>query len=146
MLDTGQEKVLKKKHKDISRIDQEAKKTHGWYVRVRYFGKTHSKFFSDGKCGGKAHSLLAAIAWRDAVEVRLGKRRTNRHMVTVCKNKTGIVGVRLNEMLNRYEVSWVDKYGKQGKTSVSVKKYGRKEAFSKACAIRKQKEIERLTS
>lgn len=143
---TKKERILQGKHKDISRIDQESKRTHGWYVRVRYFGKTHSKFFSDGKCGGKYSSLLAAIAWRDEVEARIGKQRTDRHIVTVSNTQTGVVGVRLNDILNRYEVSWVKPDGKQGKTSVSIRKHGRKAAFAKACDIRKEKEAERLDS
>ena len=145
-MDSKKEQVLKAKHKDISRIDQESKRTHGWYVRVRYFGQTHSKFFSDGKCGGKYSSLLAAITWRDEVEARIGKQRTDRHIVTVSNTQTGVVGVRLNDVLNRYEVSWVKPDGKQGKTSVSIRKHGRKAAFAKACEIRKQKEAERLSS
>jgi hypothetical protein len=52
--------------------------------------------------------------------------------------------VRLNEKLNRYEVSWVTHQGKQGKTSVSIKKHGKKLAFTKACDIRLGKERARL--
>ncbi|MBU0485861.1 MAG: AP2 domain-containing protein [Proteobacteria bacterium] len=139
-------KILLEKHKDIARIDQESKRTHGWYVRVRYFGKTHSKFFSDRKCGGRYSSLLAALAWRDETEIKLGKKRTDRHIVTVSNTKTGVVGVRLNDKLNRYEVSWVNPSGKQGKTSVSIKKHGKKNAFEKACDIRKIKEDQRLVA
>jgi hypothetical protein len=131
--------------KDISRIDQESKRTYGWYVRIRYLGKTHSKFFSDKKCGDKKQSLLSAIAWRNETEKKIGKPRTDRHVVTVSNTTTGVVGVRLNEQLGRYEVSWVNKEGRQGKTSVSVAKYGRKKAFEKACEVRKQKEAERLS-
>lgn len=139
-------KILLEKHKDIARIDQVEKRTHGWYVRVRYFGKTHSKFFSDGKCGGRYSSLLSALAWRDATEKKLGKIRTDRHIVTVSNTKTGVVGVRLNEKLNRYEVSWVTPIGKQGKTSVSINKHGKDKAFKLACSIRQKKEQERLAS
>ena len=114
---TENKKILLEKHKDIARIDQESKRTHGWYVRVRYYGKTHSKFFSDGKCGGRYSSLLAALAWRDETEKKLGKVRTDKHIVTVSNTSTGVVGVRLNDKLNRYEVSWVNPWGKQGKTS-----------------------------
>ena len=140
----GEQKLLLEKHKDIARIDQETKRTHGWYVRVRFLGTTHSKFFSDKKCGGKNSSLLAAISWRDKTEKKLGKVRTNKHMVTVSNSGTGVVGVRLNEKLNRYEVSWVNDIGKQGKTSVSIAKHGKKKAFSRACAIRREKENARL--
>lgn len=136
----------KSKHKDVARIDQESKRTHGWYVRVRFLGKTHSKFFSDKKNGGKSSALLAAIAWRDDTEKKLGKPRTDRHVVTVSNTKSGVVGVRLNEKLGRYEVSWVNKEGKQGKTSVSIKKHGKKEAFKRACEKRTQKEVERLAT
>ncbi len=138
------QKVMLEKHKDIARIDQESKRTHGWYVRVRFQGKTHSKFFSDKKCGGRYSSLLAAIAWRDTTEKKLGKIRTNKHLVTVSNSGTGVVGVRLNEKFNRYEVSWVTTQGKQGKTSVSVRKHGKEGAFIKACAIRQKKERARL--
>ncbi len=138
------QQVMLEKHKDIARIDQESKRTHGWYVRVRFQGKTHSKFFSDKKCGGRYSSLLAAIAWRDTTEKKLGKIRTNKHLVTVSNSGTGVVGVRLNEKFNRYEVSWVTTLGKQGKTSVSVRKHGKEGAFIKACAIRQKKERARL--
>ena len=134
------------KHKDICRIDQESKRTHGWYVRVRFKGKVRSKFFSDKKCGGKNSSLLSAITWRDDTEKKLGKPRTERHVVTVAHNSTGVVGVRLNEKLGRYEVSWVNREGRQGKTSVSINKHGKQKAFARACEIRKQKEIERLSA
>ena len=65
-------------------------------------------------------------------------------MVTVSNSGTGVVGVRLNERLNRYEVSWVTEQGKQGKTSVSINKHGKKVAFEKACTIRKERESARL--
>jgi len=138
-------KVILEKHKDVARIDQEDKRTHGWYVRVRFQGTTHSKFFSDGKCGGRYSSLLAALTWRDATEKKIGKIRTDKHLVTVSNTTTGVVGVRFNEKLNRYEVSWVNRLGKQGKTSVSVNKNGKERAFQIACEIRKAKEAERLS-
>jgi len=138
-------KVILEKHKDVARIDQEDKRTHGWYVRVRFQGTTHSKFFSDGKCGGRYSILLAALTWRDATEKKIGKIRTDKHLVTVSNTTTGVVGVRFNEKLNRYEVSWVNRLGKQGKTSVSVNKNGKERAFQIACEIRKAKEAERLS-
>ncbi|MFA6465658.1 MAG: AP2 domain-containing protein, partial [Desulfurivibrionaceae bacterium] len=85
-------KVVLEKHKDVARIDQEDKRTHGWYVRVRFQGTTHSKFFSDGTCGGRYSSLLAALTWRDAMEKKIGKIRTDKHLVTVSNTTTGVVG------------------------------------------------------
>ena len=65
-------------------------------------------------------------------------------MVTVSNSGTGVVGVRHNEKLNRYEVSWVTAQGKQGKTSVSIRKHGKKAAFERACEIRRKRESDRL--
>lgn len=138
------QEFMLQKQKDIARIDQDSKRTHGWYVRVRFQGTTHAKFFSDKKCGGQYSSLLSAIAWRDTTERRLGKIRTNKHLVTVSNSGTGVVGVRLNDSFNRYEVSWVTEEGKQGKTSVSIRKHGKEGAFVRACSIRKEKERIRL--
>jgi len=133
-------------HKDIARIDQESKRTFGWYVRVRFLGKTSSKFFSDRKHGGKAAGLLAAKSWRNDTEKKVGKPRTDRHIVSVSNTLTEVVGVRLNDKLNRYEVSWIGKDGRQGKTSVSIKRHGRVKAFKRACQIRKEKEAARLSA
>jgi len=144
MVEERKQKLMLEKHKDIARIDQETKRTHGWYVRVRFLGKTHAKFFSDRKCGGRNSSLLSAISWRNKTEKKLGKVRTDKHMVTVSNSGTKVVGVRLNKKLNRYDVSWVTHQGKQGKTSVSIKKHGKESAFAKACAIREEKEKVRL--
>ena len=132
------------KHKDIARIDQESKRSHGWYVRVRYHGKIHSKFFSDKKNGGRNSALLGAITWRDKTRKKIGKPQTDRHIVTQSSTGTGIVGVRLDEKVNCYFISWVSVDGKPGKTSVSIKKHGKAKAFKRACQIRQQKEAERL--
>ncbi|MFH7326663.1 AP2/ERF family transcription factor [Desulfurivibrio sp. C05AmB] len=135
---------MRKKHKYVVRIDQESKRTYGWFVRVYFMGKTHTKFFSDGKHGGRNSSLRKALAWRDQTEISLGKVRTERHIVSVSNTSTGVVGVRHNEKLNRYEVSWVTQEGKQGKTSISIRKHGKEKAFELACRIRQEKEAERL--
>lgn len=132
------------KHKDIARLDQPSKKTHGWYVRINFKGKTHSKFFSDAKHGGKELGLFNAMAWRNSTEQEIGKPRTDRHIVSVTKTQTGVVGVRLNEKLNRYEVTWVKLDGKPGKSSVSIRKHGKEKAFELACQIRQNYETQRL--
>ncbi|MCV4615560.1 AP2 domain-containing protein, partial [Escherichia coli] len=41
-----------------------------------------------------------------------------------------------------YEVTWNAGRERRGRTSVSIKKYGEREAFRRACAIRRQKEQE----
>lgn len=49
----------------VSRIDQPAKKNHGWYVRITLKGKTEQKFFADKSNGGKPKGLKAAQEYRD---------------------------------------------------------------------------------
>lgn len=132
------------KHKDIARIDQPSKRTFGWYVRVRFEDKQHTRFFSDRKCGGKNASLLSALAWKEEIHKKLGKPVTNRSIIYKARTNTGVVGVSLNEKMNRYGVSWTGPDGKYGKTTVSINKYGKEIAFQKACEIRRQKEAERL--
>lgn len=51
--------------KNISRIDQPSKNTFGWFVRIRRDGRQISKFFSDGKYGGKDEALKKATDFRD---------------------------------------------------------------------------------
>jgi len=144
--------MAKSGHKGISRIDCPENKTVGWYVRVRLGNVTKSKFISDHKNGGKEEGLKRAIVCRNQLEQELGKPRTD--WVIVGKNprnQTGVVGARrtakkykgkdgrvyLNEV---YEVTWNAGREKRGRTSVSIAKYGEKNAFRRACAIRRQKE------
>lgn len=75
------------------------------------------------------HIRKPIIAWRDGLEKKIGRIRSNQHMVTVSNATTGVVGVRINEKLNRYEVTWVTQQGKQGKTSVSIKKSWQNDSF-----------------
>lgn len=139
-------------HKGISRIDCPERKTVGWYVRVRLKKITKSKFISDSKYGGKEAALDAAVACRNELEKELGKPRTDWVIVGENpRNNSGVVGVRRatkkyvgkdgREYFNEvYEVSWNAGREKRGRTSVSIKKYGEKGAFRRACAIRRQKE------
>jgi hypothetical protein len=144
--------MTKSGHKGISRIDCPERKTVGWYVRVRLKNVTKSKFISDSKHGGKEAGLKAALECRNQLEKELGKPRTDWVIVGENpRNNTGVVGVRravkkyigkdgkvhLNEV---YEVSWNAGREKKGRTSVSIKKYGEKGAFRRACSIRRQKE------
>ena len=54
----------------ISRIDQEATRTHGFFVRVGYertsggtWRPRHRAFFGDASYGGKTKALKAAKEW-----------------------------------------------------------------------------------
>jgi len=51
--------------KNISRIDQPAKNTFGWFVRIRRDGNKISRFFSDGKYGSREKALQSAQEFRN---------------------------------------------------------------------------------
>ncbi len=137
--------VGKSGHKGISRIDSEANKTHGWYVRVQYLGTTHAKFFSDSAHGGEQKALQKAVKHRNSIERELGKPRTDRTVTAVSsRNTSGVQGVKRVAKAGgyAYEVTWSPAPGQVHRTTVSIKKYGEDEAFKRACRIRQQKERE----
>ncbi|HVT05365.1 MAG TPA: AP2 domain-containing protein [Thermoanaerobaculia bacterium] len=140
------------KHKSVSRIDQDEKHTHGWYVRVRFRGKEVSRFFNDKLNGGKRKALREAITFRDELERRIGKPRTDRFVVQRESTRKGdVVGVRQVVKFTStaegetrshqvYEVTWSPEPNVVQRTSVSIRKYGKREALRRAIAIRKDKE------
>jgi hypothetical protein len=140
-------------YKSISRIDDAKKKTYGWYVRVFFNGKMYSKFFSDARYGASEVGLAEAVQYRDELEQKLGKPRSERTVVQVSpRNQSGVIGVRRRmkssgkkgrkEGYDVYEITWSPAPGQMKRTSVSIEKYGEEEAFRIACEIRKQKERE----
>jgi hypothetical protein len=146
--------MAKSGHKGVSRIDCPERNTVGWYVRVRLNNVTKSKFISDKAHGGKEAALTQAVVVRNQLEQELGKPRTDQVIVGYNpRNNSGVVGVRravkkykgkdgriyLNEV---YEVSWNAGREKRGQTSVSIKKYGELGAFRRACAIRRERELQ----
>lgn len=142
-----------KKHKSISRIDQPEKHTHGWYVRVHFKGKEVSKFFPDKLHKGKSKALAAALDYRNETEIDLGKPRTDRPVIMRRPKKRGMVGVRETVYRTRsadgetrespvYEVTWNPEPNVVRRTSVSIRKYGKKEALRRAVELRRQKEDE----
>ena len=52
--------------KSITRMDY--KKNIGWYVRIKFRGEEHRKYFGDSVWGGYEEALEAAIQWRDEKE------------------------------------------------------------------------------
>jgi hypothetical protein len=124
------------KLKSISRID--SRKTHGWYVRVRYQGREHRKLFSDGKYGNKLSSLVAAKKYRDELEVSLGKPRTNRLVIAANRrNRTGVIGVRRREFA-AFEAQISISPGKIKKVLIPIKNGDEQAAFNKACRVRQE--------
>jgi len=137
----------KSTNKGISRIDSGS--THGWFVRGYRNGKTHSKLFSDRKCGGKEAAYEMAKAYREELQVRLGDvpkdPRKRRVVSSDSRNKTGELGVSLirrkgpnGQKYEAYSVSWRPEPGKQKCTSFSVKKYGKERAFEMAVKHRRK--------
>ncbi len=138
--------------KGISRIDQPEKHTFGWYVRVRYKGKTRSKFFSDRKYGDKAKAFMKAKSfYKSEMKKIMGKiagepvnKIPESILVTKHKdNNTGIVGIqkikrkrKTGGFYKAYRVTWLD--GQKRKTRFfSIEKFGDKEAFKLARKFKK---------
>src|SRR3972149_6298356 len=129
-------------YKSISRVDYKKKHAYGWLVRVAFQAKMHQQFFSDAAHGGKRAALKAAVRWRNQVEKKLGKPRTERKLaMPSSRNTSGVVGIReTTKAMTRdgrkkglvYEVWWFPKPGVIRKTSVSIYKYGQREAFRRA--------------
>ncbi len=150
--------MAKSGYKGISRIDQENRKTHGWYVRVRFDGVSRSKFLSDETNGGREQALAKAVEYRDRTERELGKPRTerlviarnprNRSGITGVQRKTKVVKTETGERVvrNVYEVTWNPEPGRLARTWVSIDEYGEEAALRKACAIRREKEREMFGS
>jgi hypothetical protein len=150
------------KNKGISRIDSEACRTYGWYVRARFQGKVISKLFSDRKYGGKAKALMKARRfYKKSMEKLVRKHSdiaTDKIPVKtiVSKNKrnnTGVVGVQKIERKNyggtvyqAYRVNWTDRSGKSRTKFFSIDKHGDKKAFVMACQHRKDKIMEHYYS
>ena len=143
--------MAKSGHKGISRIDQEDRNHHGWYVRVSFGGQKHSKFFADGKHGGRDAALASAVTHRDLIERQFGKPRTDRQVAPkTARNTSGVVGVRRRaralvggtDIREYYEVSWTPWPGEVCRKMFSITDLGERQAFLAACAFRRQKERE----
>jgi exoribonuclease R len=138
------------KHKNITRIDHPAKRTHGYNVRVAWKGEKHGKFFSDRIYGDRLAALDAAIAWRNKTEKAIGKPRSEHQVVGIhSRNNTGTVGIRRRKRGNVevFEATWIarDDEGnrKRHTTAYSIARHGEKKAFRLALKARQQGERSR---
>jgi hypothetical protein len=131
--------------KGISRIDQDEKHNHGWFVRVTRKGKTYSSFFTDKKHGGKTKALKAA---REGLKKLRAKyppmSRKEFAKVQRRKTKSGIVGVtRLTKNVKGknyhfWQATWSPTPGVIEKKVFSISKYGAEKAKKMAIAARKK--------
>jgi hypothetical protein len=136
-------------HKNITRIDHPAKRTFGYFVRVCWKGERRSKFFSDKRCGDRLGALDAALQWRNQVEREMGKPRSEHQVVGwSSRNTSGVLGIRrrIKGGYNVFEVTWRSPEGRTHRTSVSIDRYGEKEALRRAKQIRRSHEQMRLAS
>lgn len=134
------------KHKNITRVDQPSKNTHGYNVRIQWKGQLHTKFFSDNVCGDRLAALHDAIQWRDTTEKQIGKPHTTRQVVGLsARNKTGVIGVRRRKRGNTevYEATWITDEGKVGRTTYSIARHGERKAFKLAVKARMEHESRR---
>lgn len=134
------------KHKNVTRVDQPSKNTHGFNVRIQWKGELHTKFFSDNVCGDRLSALHDAIEWRDATEKTIGKPHTTRQVVGLSsRNKTGVIGVRRRQRGNTevYEATWITDEGKVGRTTYSITRHGERKAFKLAVKARMEHESKR---
>ena len=131
---------MTRNHRYIARIDQPKKRHYGWWVRLRWHGLCHQKWFPDRHNGGKSSALLAAVAWRNSKCDEIGKPLTWRTVVTCNpRNRTGIVGIERRD--GHYEITWAPLPNKVSRTTVSIKKHGERKALAIAKRIRRKKEI-----
>src|SRR5689334_16386297 len=121
-------RVRSVKHKNITRVDHDASRTHGYNVRIQWQGERRSKFFSDRTYGDRLAALFAAIDWRNATEKELGKPRTERQVLGIVYSSSGIPGVRRvrEGHTDYYEATWGTTAGKQARTKYSIARHGEK--------------------
>ncbi len=134
------------KHKNITRVDHDASRTHGYSVRIQWKGARRAKFFSDRTYGDRLGALFAAIDWRNKTEQELGKPRTERQVLGITNSPNGTRGIRrLRENHTEYyQATWATSAGKQRRTRYSIAKHGEKRALQLARQARLQGERERL--
>jgi len=127
------------KVKGVTRIDDPGGHGVGWYARVRFRGKTWSKYFADMSHKGTMGAFKKAVDWRDAKEKEVGKPRTDR-MVSAqsARGKNKVTGVHLSR--NSYVVAWSPEPGVVIRKFVSIAKYGKQEAFRRAVELRRKGE------
>lgn len=133
----------------ITRVDNEASRTHGWLVTIQRRGVIYRRQFSDGVYGGKGKALAAAKQFRNEVMERHPPLSKREHaQIRKKNNKSGVVGVcRYSASETRHKppqerrwfwvASWVLPDGRSKRIKFSVNKYGEKGAFRMAVKARR---------
>jgi hypothetical protein len=132
----------------ISRIDQEEKHNHGYYVRLTRNGKTQSKFFPDKATGGKRAAQRAAKEYEAKLldQAALLKKKPPKPTV---RNTSGKVGVSRTsygtglQSTQYWQAAWIDHKGRRRSAKYSIKKYGEEKAMRLAMRARREGLLER---
>ena len=131
-----------KRMRGISRIDQQEKRTHGFFVRLQRRGISHNAFFADQSYGGKRRALWAAQMYFRVLERKHRPiTRKRRAELVGRKGKSGIIGVqraivkRLGQPRRVYwQANWSPRSHVVKRRAFSVHKFGERKA--RALAIR----------
>lgn len=123
----------------MTRIDDPGRHGVGWYARVSFGTKTHSKYFADKAHGGTKSAFMKALAWRNAKEKELGKPRTDRTFARVGRRSpTGVHGV--YQQNTSYVAAWTPAPGLLRRKFFSIARYGREGALRRAIEMRRKQE------
>jgi hypothetical protein len=132
----------------ICRIDQPAKRTHGFFVRIQRKRKIHSAFFSDLSHGGREAALAAAQQHHQKMKWKLGPppQADRRRWAQMRRRKSasGIIGVQkvTRNYKGRFLKAWVATWSPEPRVvrrmMFSILKYGAREAKQLAILARRQ--------
>jgi len=137
------------RQRNITRVDNDTTRTHGWLVTVQRRGEIVVRPFADGIYGGKKKALAAAVAYRD---ILLDQHSPFEHQVWVRtrlrrNNRSGIPGVGRYEVLANpktgrreafWQAAWVNEHGLSRKRKFAVSRYGELHAKRLAIAERER--------
>ena len=118
-----------------------AKNTWYWKVNFKRTGKLVERRFHDLMLGGEKQAFAVAVAWRDA-ELKRTKALTKRefHAQKRSNNVSGVPGVHFVKAAAQPQGVWQAKItladGRKVTKSISVRKFGDKEACKRAVAER----------
>jgi len=132
--------------RNIRRIDDDARGTHAWLVRVQRRSHINIKMFSDGIFCGAQEALAAALEYRDILIITPSPAEHNLWHRTIVRrnNASGIPGVGLYKRPNgteKWVAHWIDENGIRKSRTFSVKIHGKRRAKQLAVAERKRQLI-----
>ena len=140
--------------KNISRIDDDTKRTHAWWVQVQRSNRIVIKIFSDGVHGGKRKALQAAISFHAQLLAEVPGYEYQIWLRSILRrnNKSGIAGVSRHDKIDNpntgrrvvfWLASWVDEHGASRKRKFSVLRYGERKAKQLAVAVKTNLQVSR---